>query len=328
MRHRLYRLRLQPLTAFATALRGDTLFGQSCWTLRHALGEPALGELLHGYTEGRPFLVLSDAFPAGYLPRPEVPLGLLGYDLGDPGQRKQIKAQRWIDQAAVAHPLHDWHRFAGSDRDIARLIGRDDAERRQPLSLRQARGHNSLNRLTGTTGKGDGFAPYERELLWHHPALELELYACCDERLDEATLADLLARLGNHGYGKDASAGLGKFAVRELQAHAWPQPDAANAWLTLAPSAPQGGAWQAGHCYYRPHVRFGRHGDQAVQAGSPYKNPLLLADSAALLTPATAPAGQTFCGQGLGGLSLNIAGTVHQGYAPLVAVALDTGARP
>ena len=70
-------------------------------------------------------------------------------------------------------------------------------------------------------------------------------------------------------------------------------------------------------------MRFGRHGGH--QTGSPYKNPLLLADSAALLTPATPPAGQLFCGQGLDGLSLSLAATVHQGYAPVLPVHLGAG---
>ena len=67
---------LSPLSAFGTPLAGDTLFGQLCWTLRHQLGNARLDELLLGYTRGKPFLVVSDALPAGHVPLPNVPSGI------------------------------------------------------------------------------------------------------------------------------------------------------------------------------------------------------------------------------------------------------------
>lgn len=323
MSHRLYRIRLQPQTAFATRLRGDTLFGQCCWTLRHLLGEAALSELLHGYTQSQPFLVLSDAFPAGYLPRPEIPLSMLGYDLSNPEQRKSTKAKRWIKQEASAQPLAQWHQYSRSDLEISMQVGGTQAEQQQPLIRHQVRSHNSLNRLTGTTGTGEGFAPYQSELIWYHPKLRLELYACVDERLIQDQLMNVLKYIGLQGYGKNASAGLGKFDLVGLDEHLWSVPEPVDAWLTLAPCAPQGASWQAEHCFYRPHVRFGRHGGH--HTGSPYKNPLLLADRAAILTPSQPPAGQLFCGQGLGNLSLSLTATVHQGYAPVLPVCFASG---
>ena len=60
-------------TPFGTPLAGDTLFGQLCWALREAAGGEALGKALEGYTLGKPWLVVSDGFPAGCLPRPTLP---------------------------------------------------------------------------------------------------------------------------------------------------------------------------------------------------------------------------------------------------------------
>ena len=62
-------LTLQPHTAFGTPLLGDTLFGQLCWTLRHQLGNARLNALLQGYTDGKPFAVVSDALPLGHVAR-------------------------------------------------------------------------------------------------------------------------------------------------------------------------------------------------------------------------------------------------------------------
>jgi CRISPR-associated protein Csm4 len=60
-----YRIRIQPLSAFGTRPLGDTLFGQLCWAVRNRHGEERLDTLLDGYTQGQPFAVVSDAFPAG-----------------------------------------------------------------------------------------------------------------------------------------------------------------------------------------------------------------------------------------------------------------------
>ena len=79
----LLKLTLQPQSPFITPLASDTLFGQLCWAIRHRFGEAKLTQLLDGYTESQPFVVLSTALPRGYLPRPTVPLHLLGSDLTD-----------------------------------------------------------------------------------------------------------------------------------------------------------------------------------------------------------------------------------------------------
>jgi CRISPR-associated protein Csm4 len=76
------------------------------------------------------------------------------------------------------------------------------------------------------------------------------------------------------------------------------------------------------HSYYQLFTRFGRHGDIAVhQEGKPFKNPVLLAQTAAVFS--TPPPQSGFIGQGIGGngeLSKTIKTTIHQGYAPVLAI--------
>jgi CRISPR-associated protein Csm4 len=87
--------------------------------------------------------------------------------------------------------------------------------------------------------------------------------------------------------------------------------------------------WRSDLCFYTPFTRFGRHGDVAAHGGKPFKAPVLLADTAAVLTPDEWSA-RLFTGQGLGGnggLSRRIAGTVHQAYAPVLAVRLPDSLR-
>ena len=72
-------------------------------------------------------------------------------------------------------------------------------------------------------------------------------------------------------------------------------------------------------------TRFGRHGDRAVSLGNPFKAPLLLADTGAVLSPVAGRLdARPFVGQGLGGarnpISLVLPETVHQGYAPVLGI--------
>ncbi len=312
------RARVAPRSAFATPFKGDTLFGQLCWALRNRGGEQHLIDLLEDYTQGKPCLVVSDAFPSGFVPLPTLP----GHHYeAVPGEdRKSIKRRRWVPLTRFSEPITQFLVHA-QPTATTQVAGRS--------TVRSSRAHNTLNRLSGTTGTG-AFAPYSVEQEWFTAgadspggSVELDIYIVLDEaRLGIDDLHQALSDVGCIGFGRDASIGLGKFDLLELTACDYPSQSRSNAWLTLAPSAPQGLAWIQAQCHYRIFVRFGRHGDRAVQLGKPFKTPVLLADTAAVFMPRRfEPA--LFCGQGLGGfgrLSNVIAGTVQQGYAPVLCV--------
>ena len=316
-------LRLRPLTAFGSPLLGDTLFGQVCWAVRHRFGLERLNALLDGYTAGHPFVVVADAFPEGYLPRPALPLSAYRAVAG--ADRKQAKRRHWIPLAALAAPLPDWLQQSQSDADLIGLAGDATKPRHASpaLTVLHPQPHNSISRLTGTTGRGD-FAPYTLMQRWHAPEVAL----CCrvvfdPERIQASEIRQLFADIGTTGFGRDASIGLGKFSVEPL-GQDWPVQAHANACLTLAPCAPQGLGFDSARSYYEVFTRFGRHGDLAVQLGNPFKTPLLLARAGAILTPPDMPRAP-FVGQGLGGdgrLSKVIPETVHQGYAPCIPIHL------
>ncbi|MDR3515409.1 MAG: hypothetical protein P4M00_06310 [Azospirillaceae bacterium] len=303
---------IRPVSAFGSVLRGDTLFGQLCWAARYRQGEAGLRALLAGYTQGAPFLVVSDAFPAGHLPRPELPPRFWPQAV-KPEERKQWKRRRYLPASVFARPL-----AAGLEAAAA------EAPPPRPFSP-QSQAHNSIRRDTATTGEGD-FAPYQLEQLWPAPGLRLDLHLVHDPvRLPLADLLALLTDVGATGYGRDGSLGLGRF---EIEAHCGGRPSAisgANAWMTLAPTAPQGQAWHEERCFYRPFTRFGRHGGIGALM-RPFKTPVLLMDTGAVLTPATPDFKRYVMGIGLGGggeLSQVIPETVHQGYAPVMPVLLD-----
>jgi CRISPR-associated protein Csm4 len=317
------RLTLRPLSAFGTPLAGDTLFGQLCWTLRHQLGNARLTELLHAYTSGQPFVVLSDALPAGHVPLPNVPSDVWQKSTAtEAPDRKVLKKRKWLPIASLAQPFNQWQSAAKSDAQVAPEAS-TPIERAQP--------HNTINRQTGTTGEGQ-FAPYAMPQLWFHPAMQFDLYVVLDDtRLSLAEVTAALTYMGEVGFGRDASIGLGKFelvgdaVLNGLRCEgAVPTDGTANSYLTLGPCAPQGLGFCPVRSTYQVATRFGRHGDAAVQSGQPFKRPVLLAKAGGVFWPETLDASRQFIGQGLGGasnpVSLAMPETVQQGYTPVIAI--------
>jgi CRISPR-associated protein Csm4 len=318
-----YRARIKPLSAFGTRPLGDTLFGQLCWALRNRHGEQRLAEALAGYTQGQPYAVISDALPPDHWPRPSLPVACFRVDGED---RKAVKKLAWLPAGRFDHPVREW---------LAHSLPPGAVPGAAPASHPQP--HNTLNRETGATGTGQ-FAPYAMDQWWFDqkprqagqlsPAVRLDIYVVLDEeRLSADELRTLLDDMGAIGFGRDASIGLGKFAVEgDLEPVALPSQPDADAWLTLAPCAPQGGGFDPARSFYQPFTRFGRHGDLGVHLpGGPFKAPVLLAQTGAVLAP-SAFAPRLFVGRGLGGeqepLSKAIRETVQQGYAPALGIRL------
>jgi CRISPR-associated protein Csm4 len=298
----------RPRSAFATPLAGDTLFGQLCWTARERFGETGLKDLLGGYTDGQPFLVVSDGFPSGFLPRPTAPDFALGLTAVDPARRKQARTHRWLPAGPADRPISQWIKEVAASDAVKSLV------------LTQ----NTINRYTGTTGEGP-FAPRQVDRSFFSAEARIDVYAVIDDQLSARTLRLLLADVGSHGYGRDATTGLGKFEVEQAAETSQPQRQSHH-WLTLAPCQPDPEQLDADGCYYAPLTRFGRHGNIAAVTAQPFKRPLLMIATGALLK-SREPAQWAFHGRGLGGSSNRVSNvildTVHQGYAPVLPLRLE-----
>jgi CRISPR-associated protein Csm4 len=319
------RFTIQPRAAFGTPLVGDTLFGQLCWAFRHRFGNAWLGERLQGYCNGHPFMVISDAFPQGFLPLPTVPSRLFESSTED---HKMLKKKRWLPVAEFEADFRTWQSRASTDREAADTVFHEQGKGLDNPALQKVmpQSHNSINRETGTTGEGM-FAPYSMSQIWFHPAMCFDLYAVIDkQRISAEELTAALADTGQSGYGRDASIGLGKFIIASISsATALPKITNANAWLTLAACAPQGMGFDRERSFYRPVTRFGRHGNTMALSGNPFKRPVLLAATGSVFAPANGGLedGCLYIGQGLKGVSTVQPEAVSQGYAPVLGIHME-----
>ncbi|STO53528.1 CRISPR type III-A/MTUBE-associated RAMP protein Csm4 [Canicola haemoglobinophilus] len=329
-----YCFRLTTQSAFGTPLVGDTLFGQLCWAVVHQYGESRLNTLLENYQQ-QPFAVISDAFPAGYLPLPTLPSTY--WKPTDPDKRKELKKKQWIElETTTKQAVTNWQEFAKSENAlwedlVKNKLIEDGVEEKKALEIaksskkiKQDQPHNSINRQTTTTGKTAtaSFDPYTMEQIWYSPYAEFDLYVVINENqisLDEIKL--LLKNIGQFGFGRDASIGLGKFNIEQIDFH-YPEPNNANAYLTLANSAPQNLGFNKNRSYYQITTRFGRHGDIAALNQNPFKKPIILAKTGAIFTPKQYQTKQ-YIGNGLKHISYAQKNAVHQGYAPVIPVAIE-----
>ncbi|HHF6570617.1 type III-A CRISPR-associated RAMP protein Csm4 [Haemophilus influenzae] len=304
---KLYRFTLTPQSAMGTPLVGDTLFGQLCWAVRNRFGEARLTALLEGYSEQRPFMVVSDAFPQDFFPLPTLPSKF--WQTKTETDRKSLKKAQWVNiEDAENSAVKFWQECA--------LQANFKFEKES-----QNQFHNTIDRQTNTTGEGQ-FAPYSTELTWFGTAQKFDLYIVLDEvRFSLEELQQVLNDVGSFGFGRDASIGLGKFQCINPQAVNFLQQNA-NCYLTLANCAPQNLGLNKEYCYYQITTRFGRHGDIQALSSNPFKKPIILAKPASIFTPEKYEP-RLFLGNGLSGISHAQPNAVHQGYAPVFNLFVD-----
>ena len=336
---KLYQLTIKPLTPFGTPLKGDTIFGHLCWQAAYDSGllVGGLERWIEKY-DTDPFAVCSSAFPllveeeVGVniaLPRPQLPLSLLEVTSSKVKRsirmavRKKMKKKKWLlvkeDLKLQLQPeflLTDAELFSRCYANLPADLRRSySTESEKKLFLVDHQAHNSIDRLTGTTGSGDGFAPYSCENITWSPGTELVVFCLINEEaLDEDHLRTMFERIGQFGFGRDAATGLGRFELVDCELQGLPINDRANACFTLSPSVPEVDLYS--HKYFLPFTRFGRHGDRLAHSLNPFKAPVVMADEGAVFIPGSSDVfSRPYLGCAVHDVSLVQPQAVAQGYA-------------
>jgi CRISPR-associated protein Csm4 len=335
-----YEITLKPKSAFGTPLKGDSLFGQFCWQVAYDPGLVSGGihELTRRYPE-TPFVVFSSAFPKTsgnkttyFFPRPVriIPDNTMADRISRKKTiigRKEVRSQRWVavDKGAAVDAQNG--KFLSDAEVLKCFCDGLPADMETPIasagitefSARFSQPHNSINRLTGTTGEG-AFAPYAKENLFYFPGIELSLFVLID---DEATDIDRVTKgveqIGKLGFGRDASTGLGRFGVSGVDEWLFPKMQPGDAMFTLGPAVPQKQAFKGG--IFTPFIRFGKHGDRLATGVNPFKKPIIMADEGAVFKPNDPVLlDNPWIGAAVTGVSYAEPETVAQGYAPWLPV--------
>jgi CRISPR-associated protein Csm4 len=130
-----------------------------------------------------------------------------------------------------------------------------------------------------------------------------------------------LQRIGQWGYGRDASSGLGRFGVKDVTPLNYPACEEANALYTLAPVTPARDSFT--DAWFTPFIRFGKHGDKLAVSRNPFKTPVIMADEGAVFKPShPSDLAKPYFGQAVTDVSMH-KGTLVQGYAPVLPLKLE-----
>ena len=286
---KLYKTTITPLSNFATSLKGDTLFGQMCWAIRFTFGNSKLEALLASY-DSSPFLVVSDGFAQGFVPKPSLPSNLLGEDSD---KKKENRKNIWLTLTQLQNGVFNQaidNKKAGNKLKTTATV------------------KNSLNYKTFTTDDSGTFAPYSENESSISPQ---DIYFLVSDLFSKEDLSQTLRTLSLMGFGKNASIGKGFFSFSELEEVQLSQ--SSKTFMTLSPSVLEGQKLK--NSYYEPFTRFGKHGAELANT-NPFKKPLLLANTGAIVA-FDENYSKPYIGKAISGHSTH-SNTVHQGYAIIV----------
>jgi CRISPR-associated protein Csm4 len=264
-RLRLYKSTLQLRSFSASPWLADTLFGHLCWFIVRSQGAADLQRFLGRYKvrqgDGDPPVLLSDGFPADYLPRPILLREESAIDLP---KAERINFQREAKRVRQADwlTLDEFNKVRRGE-IVNPSLTQEQVEKAVHL---RATTKNWINRLTDTAGD-----PYDvSEIVLPR----ITIYW----RIEDASLplvSDFLADLKKTGYGKRKSIGYGQvesFTPPEEFSGFVDVPDA-NGFVTLsrfvpAPDDPTEGFWNA-------IVKYGKLGEELAASRNPFKRPLV-----------------------------------------------------
>lgn len=288
---KLFKSTILPISNFGTPLRGDTLFGQICWAVRFLYGNSRLSKLLSNY-DTKPFLIASDAFVSGFLPKPTMPSHKLGED---PENKKNNRKKIWLTMEEL---LSGKYHKARNNKEVK------NTKLSRPVIK------NSINYKTFNTGHDGKFSPYaENEIVL--PESDIYFAISNDFSFDE--LKKSFEFVSKMGYGKNTTVGKGSFKIINFE-----EVDIdikSNAFMTLSPSSLS--SFSGKNAFYEPFTRFGKHGAMLANS-SPFKKPLLLADTGAVVT-FDSDVCMKYTGNAISGHSAHEE-TVHQGYSIVLPI--------
>ncbi|MEO1941764.1 MAG: hypothetical protein ABGW77_02600 [Campylobacterales bacterium] len=255
------RVTLQFTTPMGTSLQSDTIFGHLAWGYRYLFGEKKLEELMAQF-KTRPFIISTDGFPAGYLPKPLFPT-LIG-DCREMDHFKQVKKKRWIRDRFIFENIDNL-----TQRKIFEELSREVKKGGEgPAEVVEVVQHNSINRLSNLVDEGLYTTEERFTLQKYRFYLRVDLI----ERQEVEEVIGLISKIG---YGRDRSIGKGRF---QFQVE-WEFPE--QSLFKPNPARPY--YLNLSNCFYNPEniqpvfgktfTKFPKAG--GINSNEPFKNPAI-----------------------------------------------------
>ncbi len=189
----LYRITLELKSSLITPLKGDTIWGHIVWGIANHEGEQAVSSFLEEQKQ-QPELVVSSAFPEGYVCRPipkprerKEALNVDSYtDIKKSKKRRIIKASTLLK--GVEEPPKDIDK---------------------PNIMTVSVTHNTMDRRSGAVLEGGLYSQAEDWISWDNNRMDIYI----ESSYSADRLRTLIEWAFENGYGADASTGKGNISV-------------------------------------------------------------------------------------------------------------------
>ena len=309
-----YRLTLRLLSPLGTPMHSDTLFGHLCWQMLFREGEEGLKSFLEPFAEGEPAFLVSDAFPAGLLPKPLFPFSArsIGNTPEEYARRKKRRKAPFLREADFLAVLRGEEPKGEPVGNVWRTVSVP---------------HAAISRATFTTGAREdeaGALYFTEAKVLSLPADEagggernrlLQIYI--RDLSDSVSLVESLFRaLSLTGFGRDKSTGAGAFELLSVEEYPnfAPPPDSdafvSLSWYVPAAGDPTEGFWKA-------QVKRGFLGEMNAPDSpgnpNPFKRPFVRFEPGSFFRTGGVP--KPFYGRMLKGIAPGFADAVQYGYA-------------
>lgn len=262
---RTYEIRLAVPSGFVTPWHADTIFGHLCWAaerqgvFKNFTGASGFIDL---YRAGKPPLIISDAFPTGFLPAPANLRELFDNDRTatlDVSRYSLLKKVKGLEYLTIGQ-FRQYQK--GESFDVA------DTEKQIVSAVTL---HNQISRITNTTGDGGSLFELDEHYVKNG---KLSIYAKIADGFEDDVL-QLFGLFAASGYGKKKSAGKGAFAVEAFQTFAgFACEGKTNGFVVLSHFVPAQNDPTEG--VYKSMVKYGKLGEEKALSGNPFKKPLLM----------------------------------------------------
>ncbi len=324
----IYRITIEPKSAFRSRLQSDTIFGHLLWALRYtagANGNQELADFLERYRAGEPPLLVSAGFPEDTLPTPT--LSRPTPDTGGPvagqvvrdllrkaaGELRYLPLDQWpalvnnLSGQALGQMLEKIHK------DLQALPNSKQIEqdyRRQHKV--QAITRTAVDRITGSAREGQLFVA--QETFYRRPA-RFDIWHKIFDESDLDRLKACWRWIEGNGFGKRKSTGAGAFKITRLLEAAnevLPQADRPNGFMSLSAWVPA--RTDPPDVSYKTRVKRGKLAEQYAIPG-PWKKPLLMLEPGAVARLLEGEPGREWYGQLVEDMHWTHEGIVQYGYA-------------